>query len=143
MKIVNKVKIGYKDYDINLVDRDIYVDGKECYGQINYDNEYININNKFNDNQKKATFIHEIVHGIDEMWGSDMTEKQVELFSNGLYKFLLDNPEIFNGKEVGNNECVNIHIPEFSYEFSKDIIDNVTKSIKDKLMQEVAVYIYK
>ncbi|KNY26341.1 hypothetical protein [Pseudobacteroides cellulosolvens] len=95
MKITNEVKIGYKNYTINMVNHDIYVDGKECYGQINYDNEYINIADKFNDNQKKATFIHEIVHGIDEMYGSDLTEKQVELFSNGLYMFLLDNPEVF------------------------------------------------
>jgi hypothetical protein len=95
MNITNNVKIGYKDYKVNMKDHDIYVRGKECYGEINYDEETISIGCKFNENQIKATFIHEIVHGIDDMYGADLKEKQVEMLGNGLYKFIIDNPDIF------------------------------------------------
>lgn len=95
MKIFNNVKIGYKDYQVNLVDHDIFVDGEECFGQINYIDQVIRVGNKFKDGQKKATFVHEVVHGIDEMYGTELTEKQVEMFSKGLYLFVLDNPDVF------------------------------------------------
>ena len=94
--IPDKVKIGYKEYEIKKVDYPILVDGKECYGSIEYNQYVIKINNNFKDTHQEATFWHEILHGIDEMYANNqLEEKDVELLSKGLFMFFKDNPDLF------------------------------------------------
>ena len=50
--------------------------------------------------QKKATLIHEIVHGLDEMYGIDLKEKQVEKLGNAFYMLLKENPNTFERGDV-------------------------------------------
>lgn len=93
--IPDKVKIGYKEYSIKFVDYPILVNGKECYGSIDYNDCVIKINSTFSQTQQEATFWHEVVHGIDDMHlGGKLEELDTELFSKGLYMFLKDNPEL-------------------------------------------------
>lgn len=45
--------------------------------------------------QKKSTFLHECVHGLDEMFSIGLTEEQVEKLGTALYTFIEGNEEIF------------------------------------------------
>jgi hypothetical protein len=99
MVIPEKIKIGYKEYTIKFVDYPILVNGKECYGSIDYNECVIKINNTFNQIQQEATFWHEVIHGIDDMHlAGKLEEIDTELFAKGLYMVFKDNPDIF--KEV-------------------------------------------
>jgi hypothetical protein len=94
--IPDKVKIGYKEYEIIKVDYPILVNGKECYGSIDYNTYVIKINGTFKDNHQEATFWHEVLHGIDEMHnGNKLEEPDIELLSKGLFMFFKDNPDLF------------------------------------------------
>lgn len=45
--------------------------------------------------QKQATLIHEIIHGLDEMYCIGLKEKQVVKLGNAFYRLVRDNPQMF------------------------------------------------
>lgn len=98
MNIPDKVKICFKDYKVNKIDGTVINDNKVCYGSIEYSEGHINISTLYSDDMQKCTLIHEIIHGIDELFNIDLQESQVEQLAKGLYGVIKDNPEIF--KEV-------------------------------------------
>ena len=59
---INKIKIGYKTYDI-VYDNE-YLDEKELTGEIDYYNKNIIVRNDRDDVEFLNTFIHEVLHGI-------------------------------------------------------------------------------
>ena len=88
MVIPERIKILFKEYQIEQ--REGLHDGADdLYGQICYFDEKILLNSSCSEDQKKATLIHEIVHGLDEMYGIDLKEKQVEKLGNAFYMLLL------------------------------------------------------
>lgn len=115
MKIIDKVKIGYKDYKVTKVDGNLVRDNIVCYGNIEYDNSNINISNLYSKDQQECAFIHECLHGIDDIVEAKLTEDQVRLMGKGLYDFIKSNPEIFKDdsdervtiiKKIGSDEIV-------------------------------------
>lgn len=102
-KIPGSVKILYKEYEIEEVDNLHDTDG-ELYGQIQYLPQKIHLNSGSSEEQKKATLIHEIMHGLDEMYNIGLGEKQIEKLGNAVYMLIKDNPEMFrSGKEVNED----------------------------------------
>ena len=95
IKIPNRVKIGYKDYDVMIVAGKVIQDNKICYGTIECDLGNINISNESSDDLQKCAFIHECLHGIDEITEAGLTENQVRLIGKGLYSYIKDNPSMF------------------------------------------------
>ena len=97
MNIPEKIKIGWKEYAIikKDYDSDLVSGGDECYGQIFPSTRKLYINNCYDDEQKKATLIHEVLHGMDDIWGIDLKEEQVETLANAIYTVIKDNPKIF------------------------------------------------
>ena len=95
MNIPKTVKIGFKDYNVTIVDGKVIQDNKICYGTIEYDHGDINISNEASDDLQKCAFIHECVHGIDDLVETGITEEQTRKFAKGLYSFIKDNPNIF------------------------------------------------
>lgn len=95
MEIPNKVRISYKDYNVNLIDGDVIDDNKVCYGNIDFNKGNINLSNLYSEDQKKCTFIHECLHGIDDIMEIDLEEEQIRKLGKGLYQFIKDNPHIF------------------------------------------------
>lgn len=95
MVIPENVKIGYKDYKVNIVDGDVVDGNKVCYGNIEYENGNINISSLYSKDQQKCTFIHECMHGIDDIVEAGLDEDQIRKISKGLYQFIKDNPGIF------------------------------------------------
>ena len=98
MNIPSKVKIGYKDYTVNKIDNTVVADNQVCYGNIDFDEGIITISTLYHEDQQKCTFIHECLHGIDEIVEAKLTEDQVRLISKGLYDFIKINPEVFETK---------------------------------------------
>lgn len=96
MIIPEKVKIGYKDYKVNMKDGNVIDDNALCYGNIEYDKGNINLSKLYTADQQKCTLIHECIHGIDDIFDIDLSEEQIEKLGKGVYGFIKDNPEIFN-----------------------------------------------
>ena len=89
---MDKIKIGYKTYDI------IYDDGKlkdeGLLGQIQYDKNIIRLRGDEEKNNKLSTFIHEIIHGIFFHSGNDkfkQNESLIDCLANGLTQVIVDN----------------------------------------------------
>ena len=97
MNIPGKIKIGWKDYTIEKTDvsEKLLLNGDICYGEIEYDDQIIRLNNSFSDEQKEATLIHEMIHGISNMYTLDMSEDLVTKLANALYITIKDNLSIF------------------------------------------------
>ena len=97
MKIPNKVKIGWKTYKVKQksATQTLIKEPEALCGSIYYDYQEIYINKDFNKKHQKAVLIHEVVHGISEMYGLDFDEKTVTTFSNGLNTAIKDNPQLF------------------------------------------------
>jgi|LGVE01.1.fsa_nt_gb hypothetical protein len=96
MKIPKRVKIGWKKYKIikRTPERQLIEVANYRYGEIDYDKRTITINSDADQKNQEATFIHEVIHGISEMYKLEFDEKTVELLGDAMYTFLKDNHKI-------------------------------------------------
>ena len=99
MIIPESASILYKDYAIGTENHMRDETGTELYGQINYLEQTITLSNASSLEQKKAPLVHELIHGLDEMYNIGLKEKQVEKLGNGVYMLIRDNPEMFLEEE--------------------------------------------
>ena len=91
--IPDKVKIGYKEYEVKKVDYEISLNGSVCYADIDHNEYVIRLNMKYKDIEQ--SLLHEILHGIDDMFlHNRLQEEQIEMLARGLYMVLLDNPKL-------------------------------------------------
>lgn len=97
----NKVKIGYKEYEIVKKEEIIEVKG-DYYGKTETDEEIITIANKFSQKIQNQTFLHELLHCIADKYNLEVNrdEHTIELLSVGLYEAIIDNPHIFTMKDI-------------------------------------------
>jgi hypothetical protein len=93
--LIDKVKIGVSDYDVQLVES---VSKDELLlGQIDYQNLSIRVDKDYPILTQKITLLHEIVHGLfhelseDELRGN---EKLVDQLARLLYQVIRDNPKL-------------------------------------------------
>lgn len=94
MVIPEKIRILYKEYKIEQ-EENLHDGGDDLYGQIHYIGEKILLNSDSSEEQKKATLMHELIHGLDEMYRIGLEEEQVEKLGNAIYMLLKDNPKMF------------------------------------------------
>ena len=110
--MIDKIKIGYKDYNITYDDclNTPDEEGKTYYGQIDHAKEIILINPQLKDNkyQYLHTLLHELLHGIFKHSGASkyQDEDLIELISSGLVTIIRDNNiELkFNNKEEAKSD---------------------------------------
>ena len=95
MNIPSKVKIGFNNYTVNIISGNIIDGNKVCYGNIEFEKGFINISNLYSEDMQKCTFIHECLHGLDDIVEAHLTEEQIRLMAKGLYSFIKENNEIF------------------------------------------------
>lgn len=100
MTIPESVSILYKKYAIGTENHMRDDRGNALYGQIDYMEQTITLDASASLEQKKATLIHELIHGIDEMCSIGLKEKQVRKLGNGLYMLIRDNPEMFRREDT-------------------------------------------
>ncbi|WP_418751095.1 hypothetical protein [Frisingicoccus sp.] len=94
MNIPEKVKILFKTYDVQQ-EKNLHDMEGDLYAQIHYLPERIILNEDSTEEQKKAALIHELIHGLDEIYIIGLKEKQIEKLGNALYMLIRDNPEMF------------------------------------------------
>lgn len=109
MNIPECVRIGSCFYDVEFTDENLVIDGKACYGLIEFDNHVIKLCNKLGDaQQQEQTFLHELVHGIASERSIDFKNDDMEFIvdeiSKGLHQVILDNPLIFLEVEFTESE---------------------------------------
>lgn len=84
------LKIGWKNYFI-YPGEEFLNSGDELYGQIDYQKNRILIRASNTQAQSECTLIHEVLHGISDMYGIEMSEETVTRLANALYTMLCDN----------------------------------------------------
>lgn len=89
--IPNQIKIGWKTYVV-LVKPTALNSGEELFGQIDYAASTITLREGNTQAQSECTLIHEMLHGISDMYGLDLEEKTVTVLANALYAVIKDNP---------------------------------------------------
>lgn len=94
MKILEKVKVLYKEYGVSE-QVNLHDENGDLYGQIQYLQEKIVLNADASEEQKKSTLVHELLHALDEMYNIELEEKQVEKLGNAVYMLQKDNPGLF------------------------------------------------
>ena len=90
MNIPESVKIGYKDYKVDEQEH-LNDDTRLLDGQIDYGENKIHLFQRLTDADKKATLLHEIIHGIDRFMIIGLSEEQVEKLGEGLAMVIRDN----------------------------------------------------
>ncbi|NFA59468.1 hypothetical protein K8O96_12080 [Clostridium sporogenes] len=128
MNIPNKVRIGYKDFKVNLVGHDVIYDNAVCYGNIELDNGIINISNLYSQDQQKCTFIHECLHGIDENVETKLSEEQIRKLSKGLYQFIKDNPDVFT-KDTSISNKLNVSVNVDTNKITKSVKEHINENL--------------
>ena len=97
----NKVKIGYKEYEIIKQPEIIEIKG-DYYGKTETDEEKITIASKFSQKVQNQTFLHELLHCIASKYDLQVNQDEhtIELLATGLYEAIIDNPHIFTMKDI-------------------------------------------
>lgn len=91
---VNEVKIGWKIFDI-YESEPCESGGDLVYGYIDHYNSKIFLKQNMDKNQYKVTFLHEILHGIDDIYCFNFSEQTIKRLANCLYEVIKDNAELF------------------------------------------------
>jgi hypothetical protein len=98
----NKVKIGYKEYEI-VKEPELFNDKRqELLGEVDHNIETIRIASKFKQNIQNQAFIHELLHTIAEKNRLEVNnnEDEIDALATGIYEAILDNPHIFTMKDI-------------------------------------------
>lgn len=90
--MISTVKIGHLDYDIKQVPHGSMENN--AVGQIDQFRTTIKLDEDLGNDLVKETLLHEIIHGIDFMFGINLREKQVEQLGVGLATVFRDNPHL-------------------------------------------------
>lgn len=95
--MLDKVKIGWKDYKVIKTSPEMSLNSENgiCYGKIFYDKRNIYVNDDYDEEQQKVTLLHEVLHGVDEIYRLSLSEDQIVGLAHGLYALIKDNPTLF------------------------------------------------
>lgn len=90
---MDKIKVGYKNYELVKEERVFDNNNQELYGEINYDVETIRISKRFSKNLQNQAILHELIHAIADRYQLDINkdERTVDLLAAGIYELILDN----------------------------------------------------
>lgn len=91
--MLEEIKIGWKKYKIKKISpvNELIHNGTDCYGQIDYDKCVIYLNENYSNDQNTVTLIHEVLHGISNMYQLEMQEDTVSVLADMLFIALKDN----------------------------------------------------
>ena len=87
MKIPKKVKIGAREYTVEIVD---IINDRDDLGETKHSKLHIKIK-KSKPTQMEQTFLHELFHCI----AGTFSEYEVDTLANNLHLLIKDNPGVF------------------------------------------------
>lgn len=93
----DRVNILGIEYEVRYVNN--LVEIENLFGEIDYRKQIIRIDESMNDDRKKVTFIHEVIHGIFEGLGFNelnQDEEKIQSIASALYLVLKSNPNLFS-----------------------------------------------
>jgi len=91
-KIPRKVNIGGIDFDVDLTSEIINSeDGARLWGQIKHDQSRIFVYSKLEEKKRWSVFMHEVLHGIEEIGNFDFGESGTDRLAHMLVDFLVRN----------------------------------------------------
>ncbi|MDY2736062.1 hypothetical protein [Intestinibacter sp.] len=103
MNIPNTVRIGSVDYAVELSEKPIVLDYKQCNGLIDFSQSKIVLDSKTLEQQQlEITFLHEVMHGMlhDRNLEEQDNEQLVEALAYALHQLIRDNPDIFEEQNM-------------------------------------------
>ena len=91
VKVPNQIKIAGRIYKVLLEARLVREQGNR--GEVRWDREEIALDTNLNLNQRTVSFLHELVHIIDEHFccRSNISEEITSGLAEGLFQLLKDN----------------------------------------------------
>jgi Zn-dependent peptidase ImmA (M78 family) len=96
--IPSKVKFDATTYDVEITERILIVNGRECKGMIDYDAGMISLSSQASESVSRVTLMHEITHGIMHERGLDFKEDNdeclVDEIARGFMEVMRANPEL-------------------------------------------------
>jgi hypothetical protein len=95
MTIPETVKIGGLIFDVKFTEH--LTRDSSCLGQHCGNLQEIQIDSGLKQQMKESSFLHEVLHGIDFVYGVGLSHEAVKQLEGGLYAFIKDNPAIFGG----------------------------------------------
>ena len=98
MKIPSSVRIGPYEYAVQFQDKVLGDQNEELYGHIIYGPQQIKIQGGLSAERTAAIFLHEVLHGLDEVANLGLSEKQVTRLAPALLTFLRDNNLLQQGE---------------------------------------------
>ncbi len=96
MNILDTVKIGNINYEVNKTQNDLIFEDEPVDGTISFEESKIELS-ILNKSQQyiEETFLYEIVHGIFNYMGITQSERLVDKVTKGFHQLIIDNPGIF------------------------------------------------
>ena len=101
MKVPATVSIGKHYFEVMLVEeiRSISAnqDVEQAWrmGAVDIVNCQIEIKKTMIESMRQEVLLHEVIHGLSDIFAIGLSEEQVTGLAAGLYAFVLDNPEVF------------------------------------------------
>jgi hypothetical protein len=96
--VITKLRLDGLEFEINYVENLKSSKGADLYGEIEHDSLKINICKDHPIQLQHKTTIHEILHGLDEIYQLNLKEDSILRLTSALYSTMLDNKELF--KEI-------------------------------------------
>lgn len=93
-KVGTKVKIGIIDFEVKTVDGLRAADGTWLHGEINWHDFEIRLAGDHTPESRFVTLWHEVIHGLEELYGFRLKEREVIALGNGIAQVLRDNPKM-------------------------------------------------
>lgn len=97
-----KIKIGPIYFDWSRTKELRHEDGRRLDGYIRFGPSVILTDEDIGEQREVNVLWHEVVHGISDMYGADLNEKQTEVLANGIMDVVRHNPWLL-AKTLGYN----------------------------------------
>ncbi|MFZ7134359.1 MAG: hypothetical protein ACOWWR_18590 [Eubacteriales bacterium] len=91
--MIKKIKTPFTTYKIEYHKELKGSKTHDLYGSVSYDNEIINVATKYCYHKQLQTIMHEALHAIHYDLCLSNREKEIELISGAIMKFIQENPE--------------------------------------------------
>lgn len=92
------IKIGPLVYEVLLIPKLVSEEGVDLSGQILYEDCVIKLEKESNPRRQLVVLWHEIVHGISDLYGLELSEQTVSILATATFCAFEENPILVKGE---------------------------------------------